>query len=170
MTRYSSRTVILHWLSGGLLLFLLMTGTFVLSNMPNTVEKLGSFKIHMILGLIATLLSLVRIGVIMKFPKPAALEMAPFRQTLMKINHIAIYAVIVAIGVSGFILAQSASLGQIVFFGVDTALYDSFKDFGVGVVHGFLTKVLLFLVVTHVLGVISYSIAHKRNIMNRMWF
>jgi len=139
MTRYASRTVILHWLSGGLLLFLLVTGTFVLSNMPNTVEKLGSLKVHMILGMITTLLSLVRIWMIVKSPKPEALAMSPWRAKLMKANHIAIYIVIIAIGMSGFILAQSASLGQIIFFGLQQELYGSFKDFRVGLVHGFLT-------------------------------
>ncbi len=170
MTRYTSRSIILHWLSGGLLIFLLVTGTFVLSNMPNTVEKLGSLKMHMILGIIATLLSLIRIWVIVRAPKMKDLSMSPFRAMMMKANHIAIYGVIIAIGVSGFVLAQSASLGQILFFGLEKELYGSFKDFGVGIVHGFLTKVLLFLIVMHVAGVISYAIKTKNNIVKRMWF
>ena len=170
MTRYTSRSVILHWLSGGLLVFLLVTGTFVLSNMPNTVEKLGSLKIHMILGIIATLLSLIRIWVIVRAPKMEALSMSPFRATMMKANHIAIYGVIIAIGVSGFVLAQSASLGQIIFFGLEKELYGSFKDFGVGIVHGLLTKVLSFLIVMHIAGVVTYAIKHKNNIVKRMWF
>lgn len=170
MTRYTSRSIILHWLSGGLLIFLLVTGTFVLSNMPNTVEKLGSLKMHMILGIIATLLSLIRIWVIVRAPKMEDLSMSPFRAMMMKANHIAIYGVIIAIGVSGFVLAQSASLGQILFFGLEKELYGSFKDFGVGIVHGFLTKVLLFLIVMHVAGVISYAIKTKNNIVKRMWF
>ncbi|AOO65630.1 cytochrome b [Sulfurospirillum halorespirans] len=170
MTRYTSRSVILHWLSGGLLIFLLMTGTFVLSNMPNTVEKLGSLKIHMILGILTTLISVMRIWMISRAPKPEALSMSPFRATMMKANHIAIYGVIIAIGVSGFVLAQSASLGQMIFFGLEKELYSSFKDFGVGIVHGFLTKVLLFLIVMHVAGVVSYAIKSKNNIIKRMWF
>ena len=170
MTRYTSRSIILHWLSGGLLIFLLMTGTFVLSNMPNTVEKLGSLKIHMILGILTTVISVVRIWMIVRAPKPEALSMSPFRAKMMKANHIAIYGVIIAIGVSGFVLAQSASLGQMIFFGLEKELYSSFKDFGVGIVHGFLTKVLLFLIVMHVAGVVSYAIKSKNNIIKRMWF
>jgi len=173
MTRYTSRSVILHWLSGGLLIFLLVTGTFVLSNMPNTVEKLGSLKIHMILGILTTVVSVMRIWMISRAPKPEALSMSPFRAKMMKANHIAIYVVIIAIGVSGvsgFVLAQSASLGQMIFFGLEKELYGSFKDFGVGIVHGLLTKVLLFLIVMHVVGVVSYAIKSKNNIIKRMWF
>ncbi|DAB36851.1 MAG TPA: hypothetical protein CFH80_02720 [Sulfurospirillum cavolei] len=170
MTRYTSHSIILHWLSGGLLIFLLMTGTFVLSNMPNTVEKLGSLKIHMILGILTTWVSVMRIWMISRAPKPEALSMSPFRATMMKANHIAIYGVIIAIGVSGFVLAQSASLGQMIFFGLEKELYGSFKDFGVGIVHGLLTKVLLFLIVMHVAGVVSYAIKSKNNIIKRMWF
>ncbi|WP_060825217.1 cytochrome b [Sulfurospirillum cavolei] len=170
MTRYTSRSIFLHWLSGGLLAFLLVTGTFVLSDIPNTVEKLGSLKIHMILGIVATLVSVVRIFVIIKSPKPEVLLMSPLRAKLMHANHIAIYAVILAVGVSGLMLAQSASLGQMIFFGVEKELYSSFHDFGVGVVHGLLTKVLLFLVVMHIVGVVSYTLSHQSNIIKRMWF
>ncbi len=170
MTCYTSRSIILHWLSGGLLVFLLVTGTFVLSEIPNTVEKLGSFKVHMILGILATLVSVVRIFIIIKSPKPEALLMSPFRASMMKANHIAIYAVILAIGMSGFVLAQSAFLGQMIFFGVEKELYSSFHDFSVGVVHGFLTKVLLFLVTMHIVGVFSYTLKYQHNIIKRMWF
>ncbi|WP_280938026.1 hypothetical protein [Sulfurospirillum deleyianum] len=39
-----------------------------------------------------------------------------------------------------------------------------------GIVHGFLTKVFLFLIVMHVAGVILYAIKTKNNIVKRMWF
>lgn len=170
MTRYTSHSIILHWLSAGLLIFLLITGTFILSNIPNTIEKLGSLKIHMIFGVVTTLLSFIRIIMILKSPKPEALLMHPWRARLMKANHIAVYGVIMAIGVSGFVLAQNASLGEIIFFGADKALYTSFKDFDIGIAHGFLTKVLFFLIITHVLGVLSYTLSHQHAIMKRMWF
>jgi len=50
--RYNNSAVILHWVSGLLILFVLLTGTFVLSEMPNTLEKINSFRVHMILGML----------------------------------------------------------------------------------------------------------------------
>lgn len=170
ITKYNNSAVFLHWIIGFLLLFLLMTGTFILSEIPNTLEKIGNFRIHMILGIVVTILSVIRIVNIIKSKKPEDLQMSKLRLKLMKINHILIYIVVIAIGVSGILLAKTSSLGEIVFFGANHELYDSFKDFTVGKIHGFLTKVLIFLIITHILGVVSYSIKNKINITKRMWF
>ena len=47
------------------------------------------------------------------------------------------------------------------FFGVDAQLYDNFKDYGIGVIHSILAKILSLLLVMHVAGVISYQIVYK---------
>ena len=64
--RYNNSAVILHWVSGLLILFMLLTGAFVLSEMTNTLEKINSSIVHMILGIVITLLTIVRIIVIIK--------------------------------------------------------------------------------------------------------
>ncbi|RXK03341.1 cytochrome b [Halarcobacter bivalviorum] len=170
ITKYNNSAVFLHWIIGFLLIFLLITGTFVLSEIPNTLEKIGNFRIHMILGILISILSVIRIVNIIKSKKPEDLQMSKLRLKLMKINHVLIYVVVIAIGVSGILLAKSTGLGDIVFFGSNNEIYESFKDYSFGKIHGFLTKVLLFLIATHILGVVSYSIKNKINITKRMWF
>lgn len=168
--KFTKSTVVLHWVSGAILVFLLLSGTFVLSEMPNTVEKISSFRIHMLLGILAVLLSIVRIINIYKTSSPKELEMSSFRAKMMRYNHIAIYAVIIAIGLSGILFARGSSLGEIVFFGADKAIYTSMKDFTMGIAHGFLTKVLIALIIMHVVGVFAYIFKTKTNIVKRMWF
>ena len=40
-------------------------------------------------------------------------------------------------GLSGILLARGSGLGEIVFFGLDAELHNSFKNYGAGIVHGF---------------------------------
>lgn len=166
--KYTKSTIIIHWIQGLLILFILVTGSFVLSEMPNTIEKLSSFKTHMILGLIITILTIIRIINIIKSPKPQALEVSAFRQKLINFNHISIYIVLLIIGISGILLSKGSGLGEMIFFGIESQLYDSFKDYSMGIVHGILTKVLLFLILMHIIGIISYKIKTKVNPVKRM--
>lgn len=168
--KYNNSAVLLHWVSGVLILFVLATGTFVLSEIPNTMEKINSFRVHMILGIVITVLTVIRITVIVKSKKLEPLKVSDFRQKLITFNHIAIYVVLLLVGLSGILLARGSGLGEIVFFGSDAQLYESFKDYGVGIAHGFLTKVLLFLIVMHIVGVFSYKIKTNESILKRMWF
>lgn len=168
--RYNNSAVILHWVSGLLILFVLATGSLVLSEMPNTLEKLNSFRVHMVLGIVITVLTIIRIVVIIKSKKLEPLKVSDFREKLIKFNHIAIYVVLLLIGLSGILLAKGSGLGEIVFFGSNAELYDSFKDYGVGMAHGFLTKVLLFLIAMHIVGVFSYKFKTKESLLKRMWF
>jgi len=168
--RYNNSAVILHWASGLLILFMLVTGTFVLSEMPNTLEKINSFRVHMILGIAIIFLTIVRIIVIIKSKQLEPLKVNSFRAKLIKFNHIAIYVVLLLIGLSGILLARSSGLGEIVFFSSDAEFYNSFKDYSVGIVHGFLTKLLLFLIAMHLVGVFSYKLKTKESILKRMWF
>lgn len=169
INKYSKPSVALHWINGALLVLLLFTGTFILSEIPNGLEKIDSFRMHMILGIVTLIVSIVRIVNIIKTEEPEKLQMSSFRTKMMKFNHIAIYVVIIGIGISGILLARTSSLGEIVFFGADKEIYSHMSDFIVGITHGILTKVLIALIIMHIAGVIAYSL-QKRNIIKRMWF
>jgi cytochrome b561 len=168
--KYSKPVVLLHWIEALLLSFLLLGGTFVLSNIPNTLEKLSAFKIHMIVGVVVLVLTIIRIVFVSKSTKVEPMPMSEMRAKIVSIHHKLIYIVTLLTALSGMALAKMSSLGEIVFFGSQVALYESFKDFPIGIVHGMLSKVLLFLVVTHILGVIAYMIKYKTNIFKRVSF
>ncbi len=169
-TQYNKSAIVLHAFQGLLILFVLATGTFVLSYMPNDIEKLSSFKIHIILGLIIMFLIIIRIINIIKHPKLEPLKISSFREKMIKFNHISIYIVLLLVGITGILLAKGSGIGEMVFFGVNIEFYDSFKGFGVGKAHAILTKVLPFLIVMHIVSVFSYKFKTKENILKRMWF
>ncbi len=168
MKKYNKSSIILHAIQGLGLLFILLTGSLVLSEMPNNVDKISSFAIHMILGLILLVLTVARIWFILKSSKLEPLQISTFRQKLIKINHLSIYVVILAMGISGIVVSQLSGLGEIVFFGSNVVI--NLEGLTPALVHGILSKVLMFLIVMHVLGVFSYMIKTKENILKRMWF
>lgn len=168
MKKYSIGSIILHAVQGVGVLFILLTGSLVLSEMPNNVDKISSFAIHMISGVVLLVLTFVRIWFILRSPKVESLNVDGFRQKLIKINHLLIYVVILLMGTSGIVMSQLSGLGEIVFFGANQAI--DLEDLIPALMHGVLAKVLMFLIVMHVLGVFSYMVKTKENILKRMWF
>ena len=168
MKKYSTGSIVLHAVQGVGLLFMLLTGSLVLSEMPNNVDKISSFAIHMILGVVLLVLTFIRIWFILKSPELESLKISNFRQKIIKINHLLIYVVILIMGVSGIVMAQFAGLGEIVFLGSNHAI--NLEGLTAALVHRVLAKVLMFLIVMHVLGVFSYVLKTKENILKRMWF
>ncbi len=166
---YSKGSIVLHALQGIMLLFILLTGSLILSEMPNNVEKIGSYKIHMIVGLIIFILTFIRITFLLKSPKVEPLHVNGIRAKLIKINHILIYVVVIAMAISGIVLSQLSGLGEIVFFGANK-LIPNLEEFLPYFSHVILSKVLMFLIVMHVVGVFSYMFKTKENILIRMWF
>jgi len=166
---YSKLAVLLHAIQGLLIVFVLVTGTFILSEIPNTLEKLDNFKIHMILGLVILILTVIRF-IVVKKENLEPLQMPPLRAKIMKINHNLIYLVLMLVAISGIALAKGSGLGEIVFWGANLELYNSFKDFPMGIAHGILTKILIFLIVMHLVGVISYKLKTDSNVLKRICF
>ncbi len=166
---YNKSAVVSHWVHGFMILLVLTTGTVVLSNMPNNIAKLDSLKIHMILGAVILALTIYRIINNMLSDKVSPLKVGEAREKLIRYNHIAIYVVVILVALSGILLAKGSGVGEIVFWGANTELYKDFHDFGMGIAHSILTKILIFLIVMHIAGVVSYGIKTKENLLRRMW-
>lgn len=168
--KYSKISVILHWISVPLLAFLLLSGTFVLANIPNTLEKLPNIKLHSILGFVALALTLLRMYFLLR-SRPQIPDMSKARAFLFRANHIAIYLCVVLIACSGIALnLQSGVAGAIMSGAGEFVMYESMSDFICGKVHAVLTKILPLLIIMHIVGVFSYMIANKANVIKRMWF
>ena len=63
LKKYSNKLVALHWMTVPLMILSLGMGTFVLAEMPNNLEKINSLQVHMIIGFVVGLLTLIRIFV-----------------------------------------------------------------------------------------------------------
>ena len=172
MEKYSKCMVRIHWIHGALIAFVLLSGGLILSNMPDNAEKIGSLKGHMILGILITVITFVRIFKIRKHPEMKPLSVGAGREAIIKWNHRLIYLFLVVVGLSGMIAAKTSGLGDIVFLGKEAELYADATSLSklAGTVHAVSTKILMALIVMHVAGIFSYMIKTKENVLKRMWF
>lgn len=162
--RYALPQVAIHWLAALLIAFLLLTGTFVLADMPNTTEKIGNLRIHLILGGLAGMLVIARI--IMRRRLPAAPAMAGDR--LAHAGHMALNLAILLMAASGMMLAlQSGTLDAVFGGGV---LPEDFKQFTPRKVHGLISRLAMGLIALHVAAALYHQLIVKDGLLSRMAF
>lgn len=170
MTKYTKGFSIMHWVHAIVITLLLVGASINLPDLPKLGTELAPFKQHIILGLAALVLTIVRLIMLARQPELPALQMSSSRATLVKWNHRLIYLFLFIVAFSGIATASSANIGDIVLFGKDASSYNpnSITELAAKV-HGASTTVLMILIAMHVLGVISYIIKTKDKIIKRVW-
>ncbi len=172
MTKYHPVIIALHWLLALAIIFMLLAGSLVLSETPNSdPEKLNGLAIHMGLGIGILLLTLIRLAVRLRTGAPEPLEgSTPKQEKIASITHVLLYLGVIAMGVSGVAIALSADLGNIVFFGSGQPLPKDFEDFLPFEVHEIVSSALIGLVALHVAAAVFHQHFIKDGIMSRMSF
>lgn len=128
--RYGSLTIGIHWLM--LLLFVAVYGTIELRELfekgSDPREALKTW--HFMFGMLVFVLVWPRIAARLSGPTPAIRPEPPVWQQLSaKLLHLALYALMIAMPISGWLLL-SASGKPVPFFGLELpALIDENKDF-----------------------------------------
>ena len=160
--RYARQQVAVHWVAALVIVFLLLSGMFVLEDMPNTVEKIGNLRIHMIFGALAGLLVITRIAMRRRLPAPPSLP----GDKLAHAGHMALNLAILLMAASGMLLAlQSGALDAVIGNGV---LPENFKDFTPRKVHGLVAKIAMGLIVLHVAAALYHQLIVKDGLISRM--
>ncbi len=170
--KYSNLIASIHWIHGALLAVLLLTGGLILSNMPDTSEKIGSLQGHMLLGLLAGAIAVVRLILVMRAPELAPLEVSRARQQLITWNHRLIYLLIFVVALSGMATAKLSGAGEIVFLGKEGELYAQMSTLAhnAKLLHTISTRLLMALIVMHVAGTVLYMIKTGDNVLRRVGF
>ena len=169
--KYNHIQIALHWVTAALIIFMLTTGSLVLSKIENTVPgKVDNLRVHMILGSIALLLTLVRIVWRKKTPQPASLKTGNglFDMVGAAMPYLLNLTVLVIV-LSGVGLAYFSGTLNVVFLG-DGSLPANFYDYLPRYVHEYLGKLMIGLILLHVAGGVYHAIVLKDGIMGRMWF
>lgn len=162
--RYPTAQVVIHWLAALAIVFLLVTGSLVLADLPNTVDKIGNLRIHMILGGLAGVLVVAR--VVMRRRSPAA--PAVHGERLARIGHLALNLVVLLLAVSGVLLATQSGVFEAMFGG--GVLPEDFQSFTLRKVHGLLSRVAMGLIAVHVLAALYHQFVIRDGLIARMSF
>jgi len=157
--RYALSRIAVHWLVAALAVFLLLTGTLVLAELPNTAQKLGNLRIHMLLGGIVALLVAVRLILARRHPAPAAALSA-------RAGHVALNLLLLLLAFSGVMLAVQSGAFAAVFAG--GALPEDFRQFMPRKVHGLAARALMALVALHVLAALWHQVVLRDGLLARM--
>ena len=172
MTRYSNTAIVLHWLIAILIVLAFVLGT-IMTDIPGiTPTKLRYFSWHKWLGI--TILGLVCVRLLWRLTHTAPAypsSMPMWQQYAAHGLHIALYVLMFAIPISGYLYSLAAGV-PVVYLGIihlpiliapDPVLKPILKE-----VHELLNNGLLILVALHVLAALKHHFINRDTILKRM--
>ena len=173
MTKYSKVAILFHWL-----IAILVIANFVLASMAEDLprEAHGALMApHKALGVSILFLSVLRLfWRIGHKPPPLPESIAGWQAGLGKFVHLLFYFLIIAVPLSGWLMASAHPKAPPVdFFGLFDITMPIGKDEGLaGIgheVHEILTKPLFILILLHILGALKHQFADRLAFIQRMW-
>lgn len=170
-SRYGSLTIGIHWLM--LLLFVAVYGSIELRELfekgSDPREMLKSW--HFMLGILVFALVWLRIAARLSGPTPAITpEPEKIQQLAAKLLHLALYLLMIAMPISGY-LVLSAAGKPIPFFGLELpALIDTNKELAKQIkeVHEFVGTTGYFLIGAHFVAALYHHLILRDDTMTRM--
>ncbi|HEX6733408.1 MAG TPA: cytochrome b [Azonexus sp.] len=169
--RYTPTAITLHWLMA-LLIFGLLALGFYMQDLPLSPEKLKLYSWHKWAGVTAFVLVLARLAWRLTHRPPALPENMPkVMQLAAHAGHLALYALMLAIPLSGWLMSSAKGF-QTVWFGVlpipdllakDKALGDLLQT-----VHMSLNLLFVVVIAGHVGAALKHHFIDKDDILTRM--
>ena len=169
--RYTTPAIVLHWLVA-LLIFVAFPLGLYMHELPLSPDKLKLYSYHKWIGI--TILMLASLRVVWRLthtPPPLPADMAVWQRRASQVVHGLLYALILAIPLSGWLMSSAKGF-QTVWFGVlplpdligkDKALGESLAE-----LHEVLNFTLLALVVLHVGAALKHHFLERQPFMQRM--
>lgn len=172
LERYTKTAVVLHWLIAALLFAEFAHGWWMqqIPKQPPGIRA-DAFNMHKSVGLLLLALALIRLGWRLAHRPPMLPPLAPWQAALAKANHFLLYAMMIAIPLSGY-LGSVFSGYPIKWFGMPLPAWGSsdppIKEL-MSAVHLTTSWVLVVSLSLHVAGTIKHALAGDR-VMARMSF
>lgn len=171
-TKYSNRTVWIHWVTAVLIFGLIYTGI----NMENGAHdhtKFNLYRLHFSLGVGVFFLTLWRIVALLKDTRPAPLyPKKSIHQRFISVVHYGFYLVVLWMCISGicslFLEGIMPSLLSGNFADLPEISSDGFHPIMLS--HHIVAKLVFLLLIFHVLGFLVHLIRKRENSLKRIWF
>ena len=172
VSRYSTPAVALHWL-----LAVLITGTFALGlymhELPVSPQRLKLYSWHKWAGVVILALSVLRLLVRLRGPRPQELAAPAWQRQAAHATHHALYLLFFAVPLAGWAYSSAAGF-PVVLFGVlplpdfvpvDKELAEMLKG-----LHKALALTLGALVLLHLAAVFKHQLIDRDGLLARMGF
>jgi cytochrome b561 len=170
--KYHPALVVLHWTLAWFVPASLAFGFLVLKDMPNTdPHKLDMLQWHMGLGMAIFAAMPIRLAVRWRTAKPSPAGVGtPASARAAGWAHLAVYALVFGMVISGYATALIARLDETVFVRSGAPLPASFDAYPTFHLHGWIAAILAILIGLHVLGALWHCLARRDGVMRRMGF
>lgn len=169
--RYARPAIALHWLMAWLLIAVYFMGLSI-DNIPVGPDRIMVVTWHKWIGVTIAFLWFIRVAVRVTHPSPELPASSPaWQNRAAHLVHVALYALMIAIPVSGWLMS-SAKGYTTTFFGLFDLpnLLEKDKELGhtLKEVHEFLANSLMILVVAHIGAALKHQLVDKDNLLERM--
>jgi cytochrome b561 len=170
-TRYATPAIVLHWLVAILIVVAFAAGLKIWG-MPLSPAKFKLIAWHKWLGITILLLVIIRLLVRLSTNVPALPQhMSPAEQRLAHLGHLALYLLMLAVPVSGWVMSSAYGI-PVVYLGVVTmpALLARNLDLAplIRTLHQGLNLALALCVIGHVLVAIKHHFIDRDGLLDRM--
>jgi len=171
VSRYHPALVVLHWMLAFLIIAALALGALVMVKIPNADPmKLEALRSHMLGGMAILVLMLVRLVIRTRSAHPAPASAGhPLIDRIAWTSHRLFYVTVIAMAVSGIIMALQTGLFDTVFFGHGN-VPAAFWVFRIRSVHYALSRLLMTLIALHILAALYHAFVLRDGLLGRMFF
>lgn len=161
----------LHWLIAILIAVQMVLGVYA-SDLKRSPLKIDMFVWHKSIGMTILLLVAIRLAWRLTSVTPH-LETSPVQRALARFTHWSLYALLLLLPLSGWLISSAAGIPLKLFWLVPippiAGPSDSLEEWAEGVHHLGITLMLALLAV-HVLAALWHHFVVGDNILRRMWF
>ncbi|OAB82279.1 cytochrome B [Wolbachia endosymbiont of Laodelphax striatellus] len=168
--KYSLGLRIIHWLMSALIIGMLCSGLYM-KNLPISSEiKFSIYAIHKACGITVLALIVVRIFFrVFTYVPPLPANFSRFVINASKTIHFCLYALMVLIPLSGYVMS-SASSKEIKYFFHIPLLINHNEDLASAAnqLHSILAYFMVLFIILHIIGALKHTFIDKQNIFKRM--
>ena len=165
--KFSKGTIWMHWLTAILILTLFPMGKYMSGLEP--ADKMNLIKIHVILGIVILILTIIRTYYFFNKPRPEDLKTgSKFNDKLAVWIHNVFYFLLYGLAISGLATMIIGGYGEALKTG-NLELIKTHNEIGSLAPHGFMATIMIILLVMHVIGFIKHFILNKENTLKRIF-
>ena len=171
-TKYSNRTVWIHWLSAFLIFGLIFTG-IKMEHQTVSEGKFLLYRIHFLLGNIVFILTIIRIIALFKDSRPVNLYTeTSFREKFRQWVYNGFYVIIIWMSISGILSLSLEGILPALQSSQWTDLPEINEDgfHPIMLSHHIISKMVFLLLIFHLGGFLLHLIQEKENTLKRIWF
>jgi cytochrome b561/polyisoprenoid-binding protein YceI len=164
----------LHWAIAALLVFNFGLGKRT-EHLENGPELFAVFQLHKSIGITILILSLWRLWVRLRRPRPSPIGPAGWTQKLAEAVHWGFYVIMISVPVTGWIIVSTAKIKiptllfglipwpHLPLGGVGKALHEIAEEG-----HGLMSNLMLLLILLHVAGAARHQFFERHALLERM--